>query len=77
MKPRGADGRSPDRDIKLSANVMVVAGKKTHSPGDTFEINEDEGRRLVERKLASLVEGQPVKKGGKAKPEASAPSQDE
>jgi hypothetical protein len=56
---------------------MVVAGKKTHSPGDTFEINEDEGRRLVERKLASLVEGQPVKKGGKAKPEASAPSQDE
>jgi hypothetical protein len=50
--------------MKLKANVMVVAGKKTHSPGDTFDINEDEGRKLVERKLASLVTEQSVKKGG-------------
>ena len=62
--------------MKLKANVMVVAGKKTHAPGDTFEINEDEGRRLVERKLATVVAEQPAKKGGKAKPEADAPSQE-
>ena len=60
--------------MKLKANVMV--GKKTHSPGDTFDINEDEGRRLVERKLASLVTELPAKKGGKAKPEPDAPSED-
>ncbi len=63
--------------MKLKANVMVVAGKKTHSPGDTFDINEDEGRRLVDRKLASLVTEQPVKKGGKAKSEPDTPSEDE
>ena len=63
--------------MKLKANVMVVAGKKAYSPGETFEINEDEGLSLVERKLATKVEDQPAKKGGKAKPEASAPSQDE
>ncbi len=63
--------------MKLKANVMVVAGKKTYSPGETFEINEDEGLSLVERKLATLVEEQPAKRGGKAKPEADAPSQDE
>jgi hypothetical protein len=63
--------------MKLKANVMVVAGKKTHSPGDTFDINEDEGRRLVDRKLATVVEDQPVKKGGKAKPESNTPSEDE
>jgi len=62
--------------MKLKANVMVVAGKKTHSPGDTFDINEDEGRRLVDRKLASLVTDQPVKKDAKAKPEPDAPSED-
>jgi len=63
--------------MKLKANVMVVAGKKNHSPGDTFDINEDEGRRLVDRKLASLVTEQPAKKGGKAKPEPNTPSEDE
>ena len=63
--------------MKLKANVMVVAGKKIYSPGETFEINDDEGRKLVERKLATLVEEQPVKKGGKTKPEASTPSQGE
>jgi len=67
--------------MKLKANVMVVAGKKTHSPGETFEINEDEGLSLVERKLATLVEEQPAKKGGQktgmSKPDADAPSQDE
>lgn len=63
--------------MKLKANVMVVAGKKTHSPGDTFDINEDEGRKLVERKLASMVTEQPVKKGGKAKPEPDTPSENE
>ena len=62
--------------MKLKANVMVVAGKKTHSPGDTFEINEDEGRKLVERKLATLVEDQPEKKGGKAKVVADAPNEE-
>ncbi|HEC90541.1 MAG TPA: hypothetical protein ENI55_02625 [Alphaproteobacteria bacterium] len=64
--------------MKLKANVMVIAGKKTYSPGETFEINDDEGRRLVERKLATLVEEQPAKKGGpktgKAKPDANTPS---
>ena len=63
--------------MKLKANVMVVAGKKTHSPGDTFDINEDEGRKLIERKLASLVEDQPAKKSGKAKSGPDAPSDDE
>ncbi len=63
--------------MKLKANVMVVAGKKTHSPGDTFDINEDEGRRLVERKLASLVTEQPAKKNGKAKSGPDTPSDDE
>ncbi len=67
--------------MKLKANVMVVAGKKIHSPGETFEINEDEGLRLVERKLATLVEEQPAKKGGQktgtSKPAADATSQDE
>jgi hypothetical protein len=63
--------------MKLKANVMVVAAKKTHSPGDTFDINEDEGQRLVERKLASLVTEQPAKKGGKAKSEPDTPSEDE
>ena len=63
--------------MKLKANVMVVAGKKTHSPGDTFDINEDEGRKLVERKQASMVTEQPEKKGGKAKPEPDTPSENE
>ncbi|HER25739.1 MAG TPA: hypothetical protein ENI69_01380 [Rhodospirillales bacterium] len=63
--------------MKLKANVMVVSGKKTHSPGDTFDINEDEGRRLVDRKLASLVAEQPVKKGSRDKSESDAPSEDE
>ena len=63
--------------MKLKANVMVVAGKKTHSPGDTFDINEDEGRKLVERKLASLATEQPAKKGGKAKSEPDTSSEDE
>jgi len=62
--------------MKLKANVMVVAGKKTHSPGDMFDINEDEGRKLVERKLATLVEDQPEKKGGKAKVEADTPNEE-
>ncbi len=63
--------------MKLKANVMVVSGKKTHSPGDTFDINENEGRRLVDRKLASLVTEQPGKKGGRDKSESDAPSEDE
>jgi hypothetical protein len=67
--------------MKLKANVMVVAGEKTYSPGETFEINEDEGLSLVERKLATKVEEQSARKGGQKtgtfKPEASAPSQDE
>ena len=62
--------------MKLKANVMVVAGKKTHSPGDTFDINEDEGRKLVDRKLATLVEDQPEKKSDKAKVEADTPNEE-
>ena len=62
--------------MKLKANVMVVAGKKTHSPGDTFDINEDEGRKLVERKLATLVEVQSEKKVGKAKVEVDTPNEE-
>jgi len=53
--------------MKMKANVMVIAGTETHRPGDTFEIDDTEGRRLVERKLATPVKDEPVKRGRKAK----------
>lgn len=62
--------------MKLKANVTVVAGKKIHAPGDTFDINEEEGQRLVDRKFAALIDGQSIQKGAKIKPDPEAPSDD-
>ncbi|MCP4541396.1 MAG: hypothetical protein GY832_30065 [Chloroflexi bacterium] len=58
--------------MKLKANVMVIAGEKTYSPGETFTINDDEGQSLVERKLASRVERPDPKTKPDARAEAKA-----
>jgi len=63
--------------MKLQANVTIVAGKKTYAPGETFDINEDEGQRLLDRKLAAPVEDQPLQNSGKIKPDPEVSSDDE
>ena len=53
--------------MKLVASVMVIAGTETHRPGETFETDDAEGRRLVERKLATPVTEDPARKGRRTK----------
>lgn len=42
--------------VTVNPGRVVDDGKNTHKPGDLFECDEKEGKRLIEREIVSLHE---------------------